>query len=175
MNRINELKKIIEKKNHEIKEYEDVINYIDNKLDIYSKSVRAGRIISISSGILSSVLVFIISIIIFNTLDISILGIWYIIPLICASLAVGVKSFINVSKNIEKEMNINLKELKQDRLSHEYLINCNKKDIDELKTKLEEENYILNESCINYAFVEDELVYSEDKEKVKVLKLDKKL
>ena len=154
MNRINELKKIIEKKNHELKEYEDVINYIDNILDTYNKSVRAGKILSISSGILSSVLVFIISIIIFKTLDISI---------------------INVSKNIEKEMNININELKQDRLSHEYLINCNKKDIQELKIKLEEENYILNESCINYAFVEDELVYSEDKEKVKVLKLDKKI
>ena len=108
MNRINELKKIIEKKNHEIKEYEDVINYIDNILDTYNKSVRAGKILSISSGILSSVLVFIISIIIFKTLDISILGIWYIIPLICASLAVGVKSFINVSKNIEKEVIITL-------------------------------------------------------------------
>lgn len=175
MNRIKEIKNIIEKKNREIKDYEDAIVYIDNLLDTYNKSVRAGKILSISSGILSSILVFIISIIIFLTLNISILELWYIIPLIYASFTVGVKSFINVSKNIEKEMNININELKQDRLSNVCLINCNKKDIDELKTKLEEANYILNESCINYAFVEDELIYSGDKEKVKILKLNKKI
>ena len=175
MNRIKEIKNIIEKKNREIKDYEGAIVYIDNLLDTYNKSVRAGKILSISSGLLSSILMLIISIIVFLTLNISILELWYIIPLICASFTVGVKSFVDVSKNIEKEMNININELKQDRLSNVCLINCNKKDIDELKTKLEDANYILNESCINYAFVEDELIYSGDKEKVKILKLNKKI
>ena len=178
VNRKKELTKIIEKKENEIKAYEDVINYIDNILDKYSKSVRVGKIISISSGLLTSLLFFITEVLLFNVADFSLLSLDYIIPLVCIStidiipIIVGAKCFIDTSKNIEKEMNINVKELKNDRLCFDHLINYDKKDIDELIIKLDEMDYNLKESCIDYGAIDDDIIY--DKEKVKVLKLNKK-
>ena len=183
MNRIKEIENIIDRKENEIKDYKSTIKNIDEQLYNYKQSVSAGVKISAISGLLITLILNCIEQAIFgvpgsspftvmlpSTMPVVIISTLNMIPLF-----LGIKGAINAPKKIEREMNININELKQDRLSHECLISCNKKDIDELTNKLEEANYILGESCVNYADIEDVLIYSEDKEKVKVLKIDKKL
>ena len=177
LNRIKELEKIKNKKENEIIECEKKIKDIDVVLKEYELSVKAGRRVSLYSAILITFLLNIIEQVIFKINGINIFTLTHMmIPTILADiipLFFGIKCATLASKKIEKEMNINVKQMKDDKLFNNSLINYNKKDIIELEYKISEDSYNLKESCINYASIEDNQLYEDKKEKVKVLKIDK--
>lgn len=184
MNRVIERKNHLEKKISNIEkinsDYNNKIQKNETILNNYKLSVYTGRIITITSGLLITLILSIIEQAIFgipgtkpftvimpSTLPVVIISTINMIP-----LALGISGFIKAPKIVQKEMNINPKQLVMDNQHYDRMIEYNLKDIKTLNTLLEEVEYLSNEMCANYGNVEDDVVNNEIKNKV--LKLVKK-
>ena len=168
-----------EKKEKEIVEYNCRLEEIDKVLEEYKISVSAGRKISLISGTLLTLFLNTIEQAIFgqpgsslftvtlpSTLPVLIISTINMIPLF-----LGIKLCIDTPKKIEREMDISVKELNDEKSSCKFLIKSNHIEISRLKLRIDEADYNLRESCIDYGSIDDDIVNEDEK----VLKLVKKV